>query len=143
MIDFHVVLRDWLKQTGTALYAVVVDRVYADPPGLARSLEVVDALSFSFLPGSGEDVQGVHKEHLQVEFRCWSDTPQGAFGVAQALEATLEDTINSEIVISGVTYRIDLAQRNGTPEVLHDPHSRQWWFALSQYEVFMRGVPVG
>jgi hypothetical protein len=141
MIDPARIVETYLRQSGSPLYEEVESRVYVDPPGLPRDLEVRSAVSLAVLPGGGMMSPPVPVETVFMELRCWAANPLDANEVAATLHETLHGVRDVNVDVSDgaggtTTYRIKLALREGAIRVSCSGKSPQRWRAVSTWKMY-------
>ena len=135
MLDLLPYLRDFLRASGTGLYALVAQRVYIDPPGLPRAVAVSRCLSFS-VPASGGPLDWPSPvETLHVTVKGWGGKPEHAMAVALAAHDALAAMDRNAVTISGVPALLLAATRETAIQVYHDPDASGWWEAMASYHV--------
>lgn len=136
MIDNHLVLEAYLKQTGTTLYGLVGTRVYP-PPGNPRPIAKTTAVSFEQL-GGNRILLGVSWEGCIYTIAAWGTYPAQARQVARAVSDLLHDVSRQDVTISGSTYRISYTRRQSGLSDSPDFEDSSIWACEATYEIVMR-----
>lgn len=139
LIDANLVIRAWLKESGTDLHSTVGDRVHVMPPGLPRDISTPDCVSVEVVPGGR--VQGnIWNEVVHVDVRGWSKWPVNAHKIQQYAHDALHRATwqaGHTVTIDGTEYRVVRARRITPITTQKDQEEGDYWLATATYEVMI------